>query len=389
MHVCMVVKSDLGLDTRVQREAVALLDAGHTVTVIAVAVSQPVDDRIEVLEVASVAPVSSAGSAGRGALRTHVRRPARWLLLPEHRARAEARFARDAVELARQLPTIDVVHGHDLTGLVPAATIADERGAALVHDAHECWSGRRLVGRPDPRRRARERELEARLTARADAVLTVSPGIAAWFAEHLGRDDVQVVRNTFPARAQHEPIGTAGVAYAGLVKERRDLETFRAACRLQPGARDATDRWSGTIIGAVDAGFRFDPAPLRQHDHVAADDVDGLLRRHGIALVPMVDDCLNHRLALPNKLFHAVRAGVPVVAADLPEMASLVRRTGIGALYRPGDPVSLDAAVRRVRDDHEAHVGAVEAAQEELSWSLDSARLIEVYRWLSAGRVHA
>ena len=56
----------------------------------------------------------------------------------------------------------------------------------------------------------------------------------------------------------------------------------------------------------------------------------------------------NHELALPNKLFHAVRAGVPVVAADLPEIRRTVLRYGFGELYRPGDATSLAAATLRV-----------------------------------------
>ena len=34
------------------------------------------------------------------------------------------------------------------------------------------------------------------------------------------------------------------------------------------------------------------------------------------------DTCENHRLALPNKVFEYVAAGVPVVASDLPELAA-------------------------------------------------------------------
>jgi glycosyltransferase involved in cell wall biosynthesis len=47
----------------------------------------------------------------------------------------------------------------------------------------------------------------------------------------------------------------------------------------------------------------------------------------GVSLLQ--DTCENHRLALPNKLFEYLAAGVPVVVSDLPEMGGLVRALGV------------------------------------------------------------
>ena len=47
---------------------------------------------------------------------------------------------------------------------------------------------------------------------------------------------------------------------------------------------------------------------------------------------------LNHRYTTPQKLFESMAAGVPVVASDLPGMASIVRATGAGILCNPTSP---------------------------------------------------
>src|SRR5206468_3197599 len=81
------------------------------------------------------------------------------------------------------------------------------------------------------------------------------------------------------------------------------------------------------------------------------------------------------------KLFMAVRAGVPVVASDLPALRRLVTEHGIGRLYRPGDPASLAAAVREVQASYGELTAAVARARAELAWERDAEALRGVYAW--------
>ncbi|MFN8629426.1 MAG: glycosyltransferase family 4 protein [Chloroflexota bacterium] len=48
----------------------------------------------------------------------------------------------------------------------------------------------------------------------------------------------------------------------------------------------------------------------------------------------------------PNKLFEAMAAAVPVVSADLPGMATIVREVDFGRLCDPADPASIAEAIR-------------------------------------------
>jgi glycosyltransferase involved in cell wall biosynthesis len=97
------------------------------------------------------------------------------------------------------------------------------------------------------------------------------------------------------------------------------------------------------------------------------------------------DSCENHRLALPNKLFEYVAAGLPVVVADLPEAARLVRELRIGWCADPSDPESVAAALRTAlaQQDDEGLRERLRRAASELTWEREKHRLMAVYEGLA------
>ena len=108
------------------------------------------------------------------------------------------------------------------------------------------------------------------------------------------------------------------------------------------------------------------------------DEVDEVYRREGLAVVTLDDSCENHRLALPNKLFHAVRAGIPVIAADLPELSRAITGRASARPTARGTS-SLAAAVAEVAGRYDDALAAVAAVQERCRWERDAAVLAEAY----------
>lgn len=390
MDVLMLVISDVAHDSRVLREAGALADRGHAVHIVGKDVPEgwtpPPGITVGSVSGGSGLKTSGAASMSRAGLTGRARSAGRWALLPRHRQRvwrtwcARARTAVDG-------RTFDVVHAHDFNVLRLADELARRERAQLVYDSHEWWSGRERHGRHTPVERAREKAAERRIVGRADAVLTVSDGIA----ERLGRwrdTPVTVVRNTFPLvtdgsdDARLLSARPGGAVYAGRIGGARDIETLLAAT--------AALRLDTVLMGNADREFlpslRFSDGSVRIEPARPVDEVDEVLRRVGISVVTLTDTCENHRLALPNKVFHAVRAGVPVVAADLPELRRLVTSYGIGALYRPGDADSMRGALESVANDYPGLCERVARAREELNWNQDSKELVKVYDSLADAR---
>jgi len=375
----MLVWTDVSTDARVQREATTLAEAGHRVHVIGRAVAADYQPPPGVtVESAGVAPT---GVARRRRLPAPLRL-ARWILLPQHVNRALRRWVAQAEPKARAR-RFDVVHAHDFTALPLGARLARERGVPLVYDAHEFWPGRDRHGRPTPYQQWQEKRTERRLGGLAAEVITVGPELAQLLEKHYGWTNVTVVKNTFAMPAAGtpapSPASPTAVVYAGRIGPGRDLETVvKAASDIAP--------LRTILVGPADGGYLagLPTDGVDVLDALPIDDAIDLLAASGIALVTLDDKWLNNRIGMPNKLFMAVRAGVPVVASDLPALRRLVTEHGIGRLYRPGDPAALAAAVRDVQTSYGELTAAVVKARTELSWERDAEVLRSVYARVEA-----
>jgi len=377
----MLLHKDVAHDTRVRREATALAGAGHEVTVVHLP-PPGAEPESEGLPFAL-----TPATMGRGRRR-----------LP-HAARLGTEAARLALRAASTRP--DAVHAHDAAMLLPGLLAAGRSGAQLVYDSHELATGVPYRGRTWAAVVAGTERLGA---PRADAVITVSEGIAATLKERYGlRRPPAVIRNL-------PDLPPSGAAWAPDL--RHQLGVGNAPLLLHQGAI-AAGRGGETLLRALgllpDAHLLFLGAEGSYADHLraAASECGVAARTHFLAPVPpeallshtaqadvgvslLEDSCENHRLALPNKPFEYVAAGLPVVVSDLPELGKLVRARGIGWCADPADPGSVGAALRLAlaEKDDEGMRERLALAAAELSWEREKQRLLDVYAELaaSAGR---
>lgn len=384
MNVLMLVATSVATDTRVLREARTLVEAGNSVHIVGRSVPEGFDAG-EGITVSSVGTSSVFRAVGQASLSgrklTAPVRLARWVLLPQHRRSSFGRWANGAHEVVKGRE-FDVVHAHDFTALAVGESLAREHGVPLVYDSHELWSGLPREHRPTPLADRGERRLEAQLGGRAAAVLTVCDGVADALRRQYGWRNITVVRNSFPFQPElPAPLeAPTGLVYAGRVASFRELETISAA------SNDV--ELPITVVGPADATFlaSFERGRVDVRPALPLVGASELIQAAGLSLVTHSNRWENHRLAMPNKLFHAVSLGVPVVATDVGELAMMVRRHNLGTLYAPGDATSLIRAVGEAVAGYEKFRIAVEVARKDLSWSSDAARLLEVYAKLTPGR---
>lgn len=290
----------------------------------------------------------------------------------------------------------DTIHANDANTLVPALAASALTGAGIVYDSHELWRRRNV--RPD---RVLAPLVEALIETvgirAADAVVTVSPSIAAWLREtYRLPEDPLLVRNVpvagpLPRREDGRLRELAGlppearvIAYGGSITTSRGIEETLSAMPGLPADVHLVMLGYGEpgYLGSIRA--LADRLGVAERVHVVGPvlphEVSSALADGDVAVVHIRPVVLSYRYALPNKLFESVRAGLPVVAADLPDLSAAVAELGVGVSVDGEDPAALGRALLEVLEHGDELRAAARAAAPSLTWEHESERLVEAHR---------
>jgi glycosyltransferase involved in cell wall biosynthesis len=91
---------------------------------------------------------------------------------------------------------------------------------------------------------------------------------------------------------------------------------------------------------------------------------------------------LNYKFSLPNKIFDYIRAGIPVLASNLVEVARIVNKYDVGIVIPDVDPNTIAAAIREFRDgtiDKNKLKINLKKASDDLNWEHDAKVLETIY----------
>jgi glycosyltransferase involved in cell wall biosynthesis len=377
-HVVMLVRNPYTHDTRVEKEARALLAAGHRVTI-----------------VADAAPGLPERGSRDGVDIVRVRRPA--LRVPG------LRFLLHEWQLAGRLAALrpTVVHAHDSNALVPAAIAAARRRVPFVYDAHDLWLGRPRRGRSRlyfALNQAWYAVVERLAIPRAAATITVSRPIAEHLRRRYRLSAVHLVPN-YPDVADEIgrrelrdlPGGDAidptrpVVLYLGGLMAGRGLEQLVEAMAVVPDAQ-LVFLGEGALEGELRAIAARASTRLVVLPPVPPDAVEAYAASAAVGVSPIVPSCLNYRYSLPNKLFQYMAAGIPVVASDFPQVREVVEGSASGVVVDTRRPEAIADGIRRVLGDpaEAAEMGTRgrAAVRDRYNWARAAAVLRSVYEAL-------
>jgi glycosyltransferase involved in cell wall biosynthesis len=283
----------------------------------------------------------------------------------------------------------DVYHCHDFDTLLAGRLANRRHRAKQVYDSHELY-GHLSVDRPMRLRAPAIHALERFFLRGVDASIAVSDS----FADHLVRDfgiaRPVVLRNIPDTSVAPESVavpeafrtGAPTLLYVGGIQRARGIEeTVRAVAQMHgahlvvmgPGfpADEARVR---ALVAELGLGDRVHLVPPVRHE-----DVTTVSSHATLAVIPFQNTCLSHYLTIPNKIFEALHAGLPVVAADFPELRAIVERFDCGRVCDASDPSSIAAAVKEVLADRERLAANARAAASELTWDRERERLLDLY----------
>ena len=280
----------------------------------------------------------------------------------------------------------EIVHAHDLNTLRAAFVVADSSGAQVVYDSHELAVARNQVSERGNRR---ARRLEDRLVPRCAAVITASPGYSRHLHLRYGCDPLSLLNvpdlvRDVPRLPQLPRRADALLAvYVGSIQPNRGIETAILSLHFAPD-------WDLAVVGyghhRADLELMARSEGLEERVHftgpVAYEQLIAAVATADAGLCLIVGEARSYELSVPNKLFEYFAAGLPVVAADLPELGPIAQSTGAAILVSPTEPRLVAATLKSLQDAsrREAMAGKARVAHlERFNWPATEADLLAMY----------
>lgn len=378
--VCMVVLTDVIHDSRVIREATALIENGYQVKIIGLPA-----------EGAASRPAKYHHKPLRLRIRSSKTIGIRWFVrYLEFVLRAVAEGLRTKASY---------YHAHDLTGLIPCYIVAKLTGARVIYDSHELFFERdaqrhllKSLGRP----------FERYLLRRVDEVIAANASRAEIMAKEYGAPRTPVVVmniSPYPTMLRRErylraylekqlarPLTrTTTVLYQGAISfQKRKLDNLiRAVARLD----DAVLVLMGD--GDIDEVTRFIQGNNLEkkvflHPLVPQQELISYVSSADIGIVIYGKESRNDYFCAPNKLFEYIAGHVLICGSNNPEVEAMISNYGLGEVFDPDCVNSIEQALRTVQGRlGEDHSQAFEKVQRDMNWQRESLKLLDIYKRLS------
>lgn len=397
-RICLISPGHLSTNPRLVKEADALAGAGYEVALITGDYSpwaREADKTIIVQRLVvqrlCFGPLAALPTRMYQFLRV---RAARFLVAAGVRNPAVVRaawhpIAPDLVTAAKRVKA-DLYVAHYPAAL-PAAAIAGR-----VHDAPYAFDAEdfHLGDRPDGDTYAcMVRAIEERYLAGCSYVTAASPGIADAYASAYGIKRPTVVLNVFPrARVPTSPSPIEAAEscpsvywFSQTIGPDRGLECAVRAigrARSQPHLYLRGSPAAGFLellrciaseVGVANRLHVLPPAPPSEMERLAAGYDLGLSGEPG--------HTPNNRIALGNKLFTYLLAGLPIVASNIPSHVSFAADAGSAVrLYAADDAGELAAALDELLEDQRtlatARAAAFTLGQARYNWDVEKSVLL-------------
>jgi len=302
----------------------------------------------------------------------------------------------------------DVLHCHDHWMLGLGVRIKHRRpGTILIYDSHELFHGWPLNLAKDIgwftkfKSRLVRKYLVWRERANArhlDHLITVSELIAERLHEYFKlkmqpivvrnlpafedcRSPGQLVRERFGIPLDHKIL-----VFIGAFLHARTLNIETVIDEVGNAAGVALVLISGEgstkkeIVAHVERrGYK----NIFFHPRLAPEDIGAYLSSCDVGLVPTWNPRdLSYWLALDNKLFQYVMAGLPVLATSQPEYRKVVEGYGVGVCVEPDTPGAYLEGFGRILDSYAMFKENVQRARLLLNWEREEQVLLEFYRRL-------
>lgn len=402
-RICLITPGQLSTNPRIVKEADALTEAGHQVSVIctrmatwATETDREFADRD--WTVSACIPLGPFERPMKRIYRGVRRRIARKVFESVVQTQSIAEMAwhdvtRELIRAARRVPA-DFYIAHYPAALPAAAKAARDRNVGYAYDAEDFHLGDPPASAAFESIRALTRRIEGAYLAGASYVTAASPGIADAYASAYGINRPTVVLNVFPRSNAPASPTESGCALPGpsiywfsqTIGKDRGLECAVRAisiaqCRPHLYLRGRPAAGFEARLASVAAEYGV-PGHVHLLEPTTPSSLERLAAQYDLGLAAETGGTENHRVALANKIFTYALAGIPILLSDIPAHRDFAQRLGSSArLFAVEDPYglaqSMDAFLSEPTQQRADRRRSLwELAQATLNWDTEKAILL-------------
>lgn len=286
-----------------------------------------------------------------------------------------------------------VVHAHDLSTLPIGFIYKLISKAKLIYDSHELFLSRSSKV-PFIKQAL---FLEKYMAKKSNLVITVSESIADILQEEYKLSVRPLVIRNVPNYLEIDKSKC-------VLRKRLGLETKQFVLIYQGGVQ--LDRGIELLIKAVDvisnpnitlviignghlrekllksAGVSTNANNIIFQEAVPHKELHYWTMDGDIGLSPIIGKSLSYKYCLPNKVFEYVRAGLPLLVSDLPDMKRTVEKYGVGICFKENDLDDLVININKLYNDSDLRSQLrqnSELAAKTLNWETESEILKRCY----------
>lgn len=412
MRVCCITACHLIDNPRLFREADALNDAGHQVRVISVRMepSKSVQEA-KFMEGRSwehrTINIEKTGGSWSNWFVTGVRKKLAkkiWNLGLRGDGLAGMAYTRVYSEIIKEILSkpADLIIAHTQLALAPAFFAAKRSGCRWGFDCEDVLSEEYGEGIQDLNHKSLVQYVEKRFIPKADYVTVASKCYSDWLRENLNRTDAVLIQNV-PSISGLSKLPTgfpAGRNYISLYWFSQTIGPLRGIEDVLRAIAHIKVPVKLHLRGQILPDFEEDLLKLIKelrienkvffHDRILPGELPKAAQVHDVGLALMQPCCLNHELAVPNKIFAYMMAGLAVIATETKGHRSVFENAeGIGFLYEPGNFLELAEKIERFAVDPEKLLNcrkrSLELAEQVFNWEIEQKKLIDLVQRVGAG----
>lgn len=275
----------------------------------------------------------------------------------------------------------DAICAIDLDTIIPCYYASKWKGITRIYDAHELFTElKEVITRPKIRKAWTR--VEKKYVPQFKQGYTVSEGIAAEFNKRYGVSytcirNMPLLRDLTPSLME-DPF----ILYQGAVNEARGFE------QLIPALKEVNCR----VVICGDGNFMPQLKQLIRDNGLTEritltgmlppDELWSISQKAYAGIAVAEQHGLNQYLALPNKFFDYIQAGVPQVTMNFPEYRAINEQFEVAVLINELTTGSIAAALNNLLGDtvlHERLRQNCLKARLQLNWQQEEKKLISFY----------